>query len=49
MPRHIAIVKDEPAIRENYAAAIEKNGYGVSSYGERGAALEAYRTVGQTE
>ena len=45
MPRHIAIVEDEPAIRENYAAAFEKNGYRVSSYGERRAALEACRVA----
>lgn len=41
MTRHIAIVEDEPAIRENYAAAFEKNGYRVSAFSTRAAALEA--------
>ena len=38
MPRHIAIVEDEPAIRENYADLFSRQGYRVSSYAGRGAA-----------
>lgn len=39
--RHVAIVEDETAIRENYAAALRRHGYRVSGYASRRAALEA--------
>jgi two-component system OmpR family response regulator len=40
--RHVAIVEDETAIRDNYAAALGRNGYRVSGFGSRAAALEAF-------
>jgi two-component system OmpR family response regulator len=43
MPRRIALVEDEPAIRANYAEALRRHGYEVTAYGERRAALEAFR------
>lgn len=43
MPRHILVVEDEPALRENYTAVLRKQGYTVSSYGERAAAMEQCR------
>jgi len=42
MPKRIAIVEDEAAIRENYAAAFRREGYGVTAYEARGPALEAF-------
>jgi len=42
MRRHIAIVEDEPTIRENYADLFTRQGYKVSSYTERGQAQEAF-------
>ncbi len=39
----IAIVEDEPAIRENYAAAFRKQGYAVKGYSNRQDALTAFR------
>lgn len=45
MPRHIAIVEDEAAIRANYTAAFERFGYAVSSYESRGDALKAFDTA----
>jgi two-component system OmpR family response regulator len=38
----IAIVEDEPAIRENYAASLRKQGYNVEMYGNRPDALKAF-------
>jgi len=38
----IAIVEDEPAIRENYAASLRKQGYDVEMYGNRPDALAAF-------
>ena len=38
----IAIVEDEPAIRDNYAAAFKREGYGVRLYGTRKEALAAF-------
>jgi two-component system OmpR family response regulator len=38
----IAIVEDEPAIRANYAAAFERNGYAVCTFGNRRQALQAF-------
>src|SRR3990172_9527157 len=43
MPRRIALVEDEPAIRANYAEALKRHGYEVAAYEGRRAALEAFR------
>jgi two-component system, OmpR family, response regulator len=39
----IAIVEDEPALRDNYAAALRKHGYHTQPYATRAAALEAFQ------
>jgi two-component system OmpR family response regulator len=44
MPRRIALVEDDPAIRANYADAIAKHGYEVNAFGSRPAAIAALRT-----
>ena len=44
MSRRIAIVEDEPAIRENYADVLRKQGYEVSTYANRADALAAFGT-----
>src|SRR5215475_7203179 len=41
MKKVIAIVEDEPALRDNYAAAFAREGYAVRSYAERAQALAA--------
>jgi two-component system, OmpR family, response regulator len=41
MSKRIAIVEDEPAIRENYAVALRRQGYEVHCYGDRHSALSA--------
>lgn len=43
MAQRIAIVEDEPAIRENYADVLTRQGYSVSTYADRQAALEGFR------
>ena len=42
MPRRIAIVEDEPAIRENYADALKRHGYEVATYPDRASASSAF-------
>ena len=42
MARRIAIVEDEAAIRENYAAAFSREGYAVDTYEARQPALDAF-------
>jgi len=42
MKRLIAIVEDEPAIRDNYAAAFTREGYVVKTYGNRALAMAAF-------
>jgi two-component system OmpR family response regulator len=42
MARRIALVEDDPAIRDNYAAALARQGYEVATYGARGEALAAF-------
>jgi two-component system OmpR family response regulator len=42
MKKLIAIVEDEPAIRDNYAAAFSREGYSVRTYGDRASAMEAF-------
>jgi len=44
MPRRIAIVEDDAAIRANYAEALQRHGYDVSAYGDRRHAMEAFRS-----
>jgi two-component system OmpR family response regulator len=44
MPRKIAIVEDEVAIRENYADALKRHGYEVAIYENRQAAMNAFRS-----
>lgn len=43
MPKHIALIEDEPAIRENYAAALRKQGYDVAAFADRRTATPALR------
>lgn len=42
MSKRIAIVEDEAAIRENYAAAFRREGYSVDLYEARAPAMEAF-------
>ena len=42
MKRLVAIVEDEPAIRDNYAAAFTREGYAVRTYGNRKQAMSAF-------
>lgn len=42
MAKHIAIVEDEAAIRENYSAAFRREGYAVEAYEARKPALQAF-------
>jgi two-component system OmpR family response regulator len=42
MSKKIAIVEDEAAIRENYAAAFRREGYGVELYDARQPAMDAF-------
>ncbi len=42
MSQHIAIVEDEPNIRENYADAFKRLGYRVSIFGTRDEAIKAF-------
>lgn len=43
MGRRIAIVEDEPAIRDNYAEALRNQGYEVSTYDCRSTAYAAFK------
>jgi len=43
MAKHIALVEDEAAIRENYKTYLERQGYQISTYDSRPAALQAFR------
>ncbi|TRY33106.1 proteobacterial dedicated sortase system response regulator [Aliiglaciecola sp. M165] len=42
MSKRIAIVEDDPAIRENYASALQKQGYEVLTYADRKSAEDAF-------
>ncbi len=42
MKRTVAIVEDEPAIRDNYAAAFAREGYAVRCYANRAQAMSAF-------
>ena len=43
MRKLIAIVEDEPAIRDNYTAAFQRAGYSVRAYPDRDSAMTAFR------
>jgi two-component system OmpR family response regulator len=43
MKKQIAIVEDEPALRENYAASLARAGYAVKTYGNRSLAMQAFK------
>ena len=43
MSKRIALVEDEPAIRENYSDLLRRHGYEVKGYGNRAEALAAFR------
>ena len=45
MKRHIVLIEDETAIRENYRDAFERRGYRVSAYGDRNSAFQVLRTA----
>ncbi|MBC7184539.1 MAG: DNA-binding response regulator, partial [Marinobacter sp.] len=38
MKKHLVLIEDEPAIRDNYRAAFERRGYRVTAQGDRAAA-----------
>ena len=42
MAKRIAIIEDEAAIRENYAAAFRREGYAVDAFDARQPALNAF-------
>src|SRR2546429_415087 len=42
MKRLVAIVEDEPAIRDNYAAGFTREGYAVRTYANRAQAMSAF-------
>lgn len=43
MPRRIAIVEDDPAIRANYAEALKRHGYEVAAFANRRDATDAFK------
>src|SRR6202166_4834647 len=43
MKKLIAIVEDEPALRENYAAALARHGYSIKTYGNSPGAVQAFQ------
>jgi two-component system OmpR family response regulator len=43
MAKRIAIVEDEPAIRDNYADALRKQGYEVETYANRPEAMKGFQ------
>ncbi|MEX2353879.1 MAG: proteobacterial dedicated sortase system response regulator [Gammaproteobacteria bacterium] len=43
MTRRVVLIEDEPAIRQNYADALGKQGYTVASYADRDTALQAFQ------
>ncbi|WP_251359409.1 proteobacterial dedicated sortase system response regulator [Kangiella sp. TOML190] len=42
MVKRIALVEDEPILQQNYKLALEKSGYEVAVYADKGAALAAF-------
>ena len=43
MPRRVAIVEDDPAIRANYAEALKRHGYEVAAFANRKDATDAFK------
>ncbi|WP_417502163.1 proteobacterial dedicated sortase system response regulator [Marinobacter sp.] len=43
MKKHLVLIEDEPAIRDNYRAAFERRGYRVSTYSDRSSAWQVLR------
>ena len=43
MLKNIALIEDEEALRENYVAALSRQGYKVQSYGDRKSAQDAFK------
>jgi two-component system OmpR family response regulator len=43
MKKQIAVIEDEPALRENYAAALARHGYLVKTYANRKTAMQAFQ------
>lgn len=43
MPKIIAIVEDEPTLRDNYSDALLKQGYQVNTYANRTEAIDAFK------
>lgn len=43
MKKHVVLIEDEPAIRDNYRAAFERRGYRVSAHGDRSSAWQVLR------
>ena len=43
MKKHIVLIEDEPAIRDNYRVAFERRGYRVSTFGDRPSAWQVLR------
>ena len=48
MAKRIAIVEDEAAIRDNYVAAFQREGYVVDAYDSRAPAMQAFEVAGLT-
>lgn len=44
MSKRIAIVEDEPAIRQNYTEALQKQGYSIEAYAGRSQAMQAFNS-----
>ncbi len=44
MPRRIALVEDDPALRANYSDALGKHGFDVAAYATRDESMRAFRT-----
>lgn len=44
MKKRIAIVEDEPAIRDNYAEAFRRHGFEVDLHADRPSAMQSFRT-----
>ncbi|UTP72763.1 proteobacterial dedicated sortase system response regulator [Alteromonas sp. LMIT006] len=42
MAKHIALIEDDPILRENYLSALESQGYHVSLYADRKSAITAF-------
>ena len=43
MKKNIAVVEDEPALRENYSAALSRHGYSVKTFANRASAMQAFQ------